>query len=306
MPFDQLKRREFISLIGGAAVTRPLAARAQQPAMPVIGFIHGGAADAFPDRIAAFRAGLSETGYVEGQNVVIEYHWLEGHFERLPAVLADLIRRRVAVIATPGSTPAAIASPDLGQQMRRRDFITLLGGAAVVWPVAAPAQQPTPLPVVGSLNSVSSAEWAHYLAGFRKGLSQMGYCEGQNVTTEYRWAEGRYDQLPAMAEELVSRKVSVIFASGGPAVARAAEAATFTIPIVFTVRERPGWRWPSTQGESRFANHVSTSGLGPWPSGRTISHASPSARQSKRISPFSWPRPCRPSRVCRSPDAWAA
>ena len=73
-------------------------------------FIHGGAADALTNRIAAFRAGLSEAGYVEGRNVVVEYHWLEGHFERLPMVLADLIQRRVAVIATPGSTPASIAA----------------------------------------------------------------------------------------------------------------------------------------------------------------------------------------------------
>src|SRR5262245_49308928 len=78
--------------------------------MPMVALIHGGAADAFPDRIAAFRVGLSETGYVEGKNVLVEYHWLEGNFDRLPAVLGDLIRRRVAVIATPGSTAASIAA----------------------------------------------------------------------------------------------------------------------------------------------------------------------------------------------------
>jgi putative tryptophan/tyrosine transport system substrate-binding protein len=104
-----VKRRVFIMLAGSAAAW-PHVARAQQPAIPVVGFIHGGAADAFTNRIAAFRAGLSEAGYVEGQNVVVEYHWLEGHFERLPMVLADLIQRRVAVIATPGSTPASIAA----------------------------------------------------------------------------------------------------------------------------------------------------------------------------------------------------
>jgi putative tryptophan/tyrosine transport system substrate-binding protein len=102
-------RRKFISVLGGAVVAWPLDALAQQ-SMPLVGFIHGGAADAFADRIAAFRAGLGEEGYVESQNVLIEYHWLEGHFELLPAVLADLIRRRVAVIATPGSTPASIAA----------------------------------------------------------------------------------------------------------------------------------------------------------------------------------------------------
>src|SRR5262249_5876077 len=103
-------RRELLAALGSAAAAWPLAARAQQRAMPVVGFIHGGAANAFTGRIASFRAGLSEAGFVEGQNVVVEYHWLEGHFERLPAVLADLIRRRVDAIATPGSTPASIAA----------------------------------------------------------------------------------------------------------------------------------------------------------------------------------------------------
>jgi putative tryptophan/tyrosine transport system substrate-binding protein len=103
-------RRQFISAIGSGAVAWPFAARAQQPGMPVIGFINGGSADAFKGRTAAFRKGLSETGYAEGQNVVVEYHWLEGHFERLPTVVADLVHRGVAVIATPGSTPASLAA----------------------------------------------------------------------------------------------------------------------------------------------------------------------------------------------------
>src|SRR5215471_7614298 len=103
-------RRELLAALGGAAAVWPLAAGAQQAALPIIGFVHGGAARAFPGRIAAFRAGLSEAGYVECRNVLIEYHWLEGHFERLPAVMADLVRRRVHVIATPGSTPASLAA----------------------------------------------------------------------------------------------------------------------------------------------------------------------------------------------------
>jgi len=104
-----LRRRDFIAGLGGAAVW-PLAARAQQRAMPVIGYLHLGSPEAVSHLVTAFRKGLGETGYVEGQNVSIEYHWLAGQYERLPAVMADLVRRRVTLIATPGATDAAIAA----------------------------------------------------------------------------------------------------------------------------------------------------------------------------------------------------
>jgi putative tryptophan/tyrosine transport system substrate-binding protein len=103
-------RRQFITALGGTAVAWPLAARAQQPVLPVVGFINGSSPDAAARNTSAFRKGLDETGYVEGQNVTVEYHWLEGHYDRLPALMGDLVRRQVAVIATPGSTPAMLAA----------------------------------------------------------------------------------------------------------------------------------------------------------------------------------------------------
>jgi putative ABC transport system substrate-binding protein len=121
--------------------------------------------------------------------------------------------------------------------MRRREFIAALGGAAV-WPLATRAQQPV-VPVIGFLSSRSPSESAGVVAAFRQGLREAGFVEGQNLAIAFRWAEGRYDRLPALAAELVGLQVAVLFAAGGPPSALAAKATTSTIPIVFSAASDP-------------------------------------------------------------------
>ena len=123
-------------------------------------------------------------------------------------------------------------------QLNRRDFITLLGGAAATWPLAARGQQPT-LPIVGFLSSLSRSDLGLVIPGFHEGLNGAGFVEGRNIGIEYRWAEGDYQRLPALADDLVKQKVAVIAAISGTPSALAAKAATATIPIVFAIGGDP-------------------------------------------------------------------
>jgi putative tryptophan/tyrosine transport system substrate-binding protein len=122
--------------------------------------------------------------------------------------------------------------------MRRREFIALLGGTAVVWPLNARAQQPA-LPVIGFLGAASPEGYAPFVGGFLRGLKEAGFVDGENIAIAYRWAEGQYDRLPALAADLVARRVSVMVATGGLSSSLAARDATKTIPIVFTLGSDP-------------------------------------------------------------------
>jgi len=145
--------------------------------------------------------------------------------------------------------------------MKRRDFLTLLSGAAAAWPLAARAQQPT-LPAIGVLYGVSATEWTAPMAGFHAGLGEAGYVEGRNLTIEYRWANGEFDRMPAMAADLVKRDVSVILVGAYLPGVRATMAATKSIPIVFTTNSDPVANGIVTSLNRPWGNVTGVTGLG--------------------------------------------
>jgi putative tryptophan/tyrosine transport system substrate-binding protein len=176
--------------------------------------------------------------------------------------------------------------------MKRRDFITLLGGASAAWPLAARGQQPPR--TIGWLSARSRP--ADNLNGFHQGLTETGYVEGKNLTIDYRWAEGQYDRLPELAADLVRSQVAVIVTAGGPQVARAAQAATSTIPIVFQSGSDPVQdglvKSFNRPGGNSTGVHVFTTSLGP----KRLGHQSDDGEGS-------WPfRAREPARARRRGD----
>jgi hypothetical protein len=250
-----MRRRDFVILLAGAMGGRPYAVRTQQKAMPVTVVLHTASPGAFAPYGAAFRQGLSEAGYVEGQNVAIEYRGAEGQYDRLPALAAELVGRKVDVIVSTGAAPTAL-DPALDPRPRRRgDRVTPIAAALALWLCAiipAFAQNAENLPIVGILRINTPDTVEPFATGFKNALTDRGLVDGRNIHIDVRLAEGHVERLPELARSLVGAKASVIVALG-PAI-RAAQQATSTIPIRRDLRS-PRHRTDPELGQARRQHH---------------------------------------------------
>src|SRR5215475_6411568 len=264
----KMKRREFITLLGGAAAAWPLRSRAQQQAMPVIGWLRAGR-PAPADRLAAFRQGLNDLGYIEGRNVAVERRNSD-QYDRLPDLASELVRDQVTAIFADNLAAAVAARAatatipivfGLGGDPVRDGLVTSLSRptgnlTGVTYfagevlskrleqmrelvPTAAVIAVLLNRPVIGFLYGRPADASTRYAAAFRKGLSDTGNVDGQNVVVEYHWLEGQYDRAPKLVADMARRRVAVIASLGGTPLALAAKVATASIPIVFAVAEDP-------------------------------------------------------------------